>query len=203
MQESKTKSKTTSTIDRRVQIIIEGWQARKGDYDMTKQKIKTRKGYTSGNPSLSLLPLSAAPWPSLSGVPASSSRGFISSSSRSSLSTKGERNIKGGERRIRKKRREEEGTLHTSIVATSSSNPRGPGPRTWSSPRPTYIWLLDQLPESSSGVPECQLRLLLWPEKRPTEPLAYRLPPGSLGSDHPPTGPRTVEERTTLCSRHS
>ena len=32
-----------------------------------------------------------------------------------------ERNIKGSERRIKKKRRKEEGTLHTSVIATSSS----------------------------------------------------------------------------------
>ncbi|KAJ8419918.1 hypothetical protein Cgig2_028487 [Carnegiea gigantea] len=52
----------------------------------------------------------------------SPSRGVVSSSSRSSPSTKArERNIKGGECGIRKKRREEEGTLATLAMATFSS----------------------------------------------------------------------------------
>ncbi|KAJ8430646.1 hypothetical protein Cgig2_025659 [Carnegiea gigantea] len=193
------------------QVKAVGRPAKKGDYDMTKQKIKTQKGYTSGSPSLSLALSSVAPWLSSSGVPASLSRGVISLFLRSSLSTKGglnstysgprsrlphvklgsgslgpcgrtqhsprdpddnliarpwppsqpqqlpqprfwraprptcaaglssqppallsfasvspsdicrERNIKGDERRTKKKRREEEGTLYTLAIATSSS----------------------------------------------------------------------------------
>ncbi|KAJ8444145.1 hypothetical protein Cgig2_029920 [Carnegiea gigantea] len=58
----------------------------------------------------------------------------------------------------------EEGILPTSAIATSSSvnlmapkNPRELGPRTWSSPKPTRIWWLDQPPASSLGVPRLQL----------------------------------------------
>ncbi|KAJ8446984.1 hypothetical protein Cgig2_006612 [Carnegiea gigantea] len=47
------------------------------------------ESYTSGSPSSSLPPSSAALWPSSFGVPASLSRGFVSSSSRPSPSIKG------------------------------------------------------------------------------------------------------------------
>ncbi|KAJ8428396.1 LOW QUALITY PROTEIN: hypothetical protein Cgig2_029019 [Carnegiea gigantea] len=76
-----------------------------------------------------------------------------------SLRDLGERNIKAGERGIKKKRREKEGTLHTSVIASSSSvtlngskEPEGARSRTWS--------------RSSSGVPGRQLRLLPRLEKR-------------------------------------
>ncbi|KAJ8420599.1 hypothetical protein Cgig2_020755 [Carnegiea gigantea] len=155
-------------------------KARKGDSDIRKQKIKTRVGYTSSSPSLSPPPSSTAPWPSSSEVPASPSEGVVPSSLRSSPSTKGERNIKGSEHGIRKKRREEEGTLHTSTIATSSlvtlnGSEELEGARSqelvksWT----THIWRLDQPLGSLSGVPEHQLRLFLWPEKRHAEALGY------------------------------
>ncbi|KAJ8429828.1 hypothetical protein Cgig2_000156 [Carnegiea gigantea] len=72
-----------------VPTLIEGRQARNGNYNIRKQKNKTRKGYTSGSPSLSLPTSFAAPWSSSSLVPTSPSKGVVSSLSRLSPLTKG------------------------------------------------------------------------------------------------------------------